>query len=144
MMTQAVDIDRRDERTIYVAGASSERTRIAAYMAELRRAGWRVTVDWPAIIDASPLPEAALSFDAARGHAIVDLNGVRRAAVLWLVLPSNPSVGCWVELGYALGVHVPQVITSGESHSIFARLASRHFASHVDALAALIDRRAVA
>lgn len=135
-MSVDVDKDHRDARTIYVAGASAEHGRIARYMQALRESGWIVTVDWPARVAAAKGADAELPFDEARRIATHDLAGVANAAVLWLVLPTAPSVGCWVELGYALGVRAPLIVTSGKSGSIFARLTSRHYESHVDALGA--------
>lgn len=124
---------------LYLAGSSKERRTIAAYMHELTRAGHVITHDWVAAMDACPLAEADLDVSDARRYALDDLRGVRAADVVWFLAPETISTGAWVELGYALGIHAGAIIVSGETPSIFARLASTTYKTHGLALQALIS-----
>ena len=128
---------------IYVAGASTERERVARYMGALRDAGWEITEDWCA-------SEASLGVDddlddvTATAVARRDLNGVDRADVFWLVAPERPSFGACTELGYAMAQRryrrtPTRIIISGPCPSIFARLADRRYPTHLDALRALTE-----
>ena len=129
-------------RRIYVAGASTERERIARYMGALRDAGWTITEDWCASEASLGKSDADLDDETARRVAERDLDGIERADVFWLVAPSSPSFGASTELGYAVarrGSHdaPTRIIISGPCPSIFARLADERFPSHVAALQAL-------
>lgn len=122
-------------KAIYVAGSSREAALVAAYMDGLRAAGWIVTVDWPAAVAASPVPDHELPLEVQQAHARWDLAGVASAQVLWLVGPSTPSVGAYVELGFALARGV-RVVASGPQ-SLFTSLAAERYATHAEAFAAL-------
>ena len=129
---------------IYVAGASTDRERVARYMGALREAGWEVTEDWCAAEAASGLDDGDLDDVTATAAARRDLNGIDRADVFWLVAPERPSFGACTELGYAVarrGSHdaPTRIIISGPCPSIFARLADRRYPSHVAALQALTE-----
>jgi hypothetical protein len=140
------------EKDIYVAGPSAILESIEGFNAALRAAGWNITFDWTAKVreagNASPDDPSI-----RRAAALADLDGVRRAEVLWLVQPSetSTSTGAWVELGAALerralsrvvtrGQVLPVfIVVSGSSKKcIFSDLADRCFESHDDALEFLL------
>jgi hypothetical protein len=140
------------KKDIYVAGASAQIDLIEAFIARLREAGWEITFDWTEKVrevgNASPDDPTI-----RRAAALADLDGVRRAYVLWLVQPdaTSTSTGAWVELGAAqerrtLSLKYPDagfdpvlIVVSGSSRKcIFSDLADRRFESHEDALEFLL------
>ena len=140
------------KKKCYVAGASAQIELIEIFIAKLKEAGWKITFDWTAKVrevgNASPDDPMI-----RRAAALADLDGVRRAEVLWLVQPdaTSTSTGAWVELGAALerrtliseklGIQFssPLVVVSGSSKKcIFSDLADRRFESHDDALEYLL------
>lgn len=136
-------------KRIYVAGASKEVDMIEGFIAQLKAKGWHITHDWCAEIRAlrtfmgvDKVLDADLSEDHRRKAAFADLEGVKTCDTLWLVYPKESvSRGCFVELGYALGMGVdirPGIIVSGDDKkSIFTALADKHYATHLEALESL-------
>lgn len=129
-------------KSIYVAGSSRERELVAAYQTALQAAGWALAHDWVAQMNACHIPDVDLPIEAQRRYAEADLAGVRRAQVFWLLAPSTPSIGAYVELGYALALHdwcnfnAPRVVVSGLP-SLFTSLAHERYSTHAEAFAAL-------
>lgn len=128
-------------KSIYVAGSSRERELVSAYQTALKAAGWWLAHDWVAQMNACHIPDVDLPIEAQRRYAEQDLAGVRRAQVFWLLVPSTPSIGAYVELGYALGLDTrdhggPRVVVSGLP-SLFTSLADERYATHAEAFAAL-------
>lgn len=127
---------------IYLAGASAELETCEYWMAKLRFQGHTITHDWTRSVRASrymKISDAALRREVKADRAVDDLAGVRDADVFWLLAPSGPSTGAWVELGNALAARdrAPlRVVVSGpHERCIFAALANHHFASHEEAFA---------
>lgn len=89
--------------SFYVAGASAEIERSERVIAELRRRGHTITLDWPAAIRAEPKKDHELTDDEAHGYAQADIDGVDRAEHVILVTPPRHvvSAGCWVEFEHA-------------------------------------------
>ena len=147
-------------RTIYVAGSSQEMERAEGWMVKLTEAGIRVISTWPKIIRESEeklgkgLIHAANPMDATHDEraamATVPLLQVSQADAFWLLLPTKPTVGAYVELGYSLALqamsqimvengHLAQprfAICSGVEKSIFTALAM-HFVTDEEAFAFL-------
>lgn len=126
--------------TIYVAGASAEADFVSECIGRLMGAGMHITFDWTAPVRAARAAGKAdrdlVEHERAR-HAFTDLDAVHRAEFFWLVLPSNASHGCWVELGAALA-HRKIVVVSGDwRRSIFTALAHHRFDTHEGAMAFL-------
>ena len=127
---------------IYVAGASSEVILIEELMACLREGGIEITCDWTENIRFAQNQEVDLSYKRACAEA--DLRGIREAAVFWMVLPKAESIGCYVELGYAIGIR-RCIVVSGlvTPNNIFCMLESdilfKKFAIHSSALTYLIE-----
>lgn len=123
-------------KSIYVAGSSKERELVAAYQAGLRAVGWRISHDWVAEMNAAAVPDHELSVDQQALFAEADLLGIDKAQVFWLLSPSAPSIGAYVELGYALGCNGVRVVVSGRP-SLFTSLAHERYATHAEAFLAL-------
>lgn len=92
---------------VYVSGASAELPELEAIAASIR-AGvpgvivadrWMVEV---AALRALGMGDADLSTADARKAAQADLLDVQDCDAFVFVVPSKPSLGAWVELGYAL------------------------------------------
>ena len=121
---------------IYIAGASTELYVIKKYMSAVRALGHTITVDWVALVESvgSANPRSA-PHDMRHKWSQRDLDGVYSADILWLIIPDGHSIGCWLELGAAIGIKTVHKICSGDWRtSIFTSLADRRFDSHDDAL----------
>lgn len=123
---------------VYVAGGASERlTVVRPLIDRLLAAGVVITHDWTRC-EGWDMP--ALSVTYRQRFALQDLDGVRRAGLVWYVAPSTKSEGSAAELGAALALRIP-VVVSGPADAlgrIFPALAGVHFRAHGDALAAVI------
>lgn len=129
------------DRTIYVAGGSSEAALVSSYMRRLEAAGWIITYDWTVpVLDfqGRGIPDVALTINEAITHSSADAYGVQRASVVWLIAPLAKSEGSWFELGYALGLREARTLVSGPTHNIFRMLSGRIFTTHDEALAWLV------
>ena len=105
---------------IYVAGSSAESESVAALIDVLRAAGNAITYDWPQALASSGLPAnegltATQANDAARLCEI----GVADCDLMIFLTPLTPTVGAWVELGFARAYGVPVVIVGDRPTSIF-------------------------
>ncbi len=118
---------------VYVAGASNpaELGRAELCMNEMRRLLGPdvITHDWIRDIKEAPCADFDLSDPACARYATNDVDAVEAADVIWLVVPSGPSTGAWVELGVALGLRRAAarkqlIVASGPDvrRSIFTRL----------------------
>lgn len=116
---------------IYIAGASKEISTCESFRDRLRTAGHVITHDWMREIRECTVADHELTHEARHEYALMDLRGVLAADLLWVVCPDAKSVGCWVELGIALGCGRPMVALSGPwAPCIFADLAAWRFSSH--------------
>lgn len=110
---------------IYIAASSREVERVRAAQAAVAARGWTLTLDWLtpmlANIEAGR-PDAALGDEEAAEYARADLAAIASADVLWLLAPTQPTKGAYVELGYALGTRRVPVVVSGPRTSIFEAL----------------------
>ncbi len=110
---------------VYVAASSDELDRAATAMLAVRNQGWRVAEDWVSTIRQVGVANPAdVSRDARRGWSLDALDGVQRAAAVWLLAPEvGHGRGAFVELGFALGLG-RRVVVSGPRHacSIFTAL----------------------
>jgi hypothetical protein len=118
-------------KSIYVAGASREVVLVEEYLVGLRACGYHVTYDWCAALrkDGPANPRGGpLSFVRDRSEAL--LEGVRRADVLWMLVPGEASAGAWVEVGAALALQVPVVVSGDWEVTVFSGKADRRFETH--------------
>lgn len=131
---------------IYVAAASAEIERASAFMQFVRELGHDITHDWVPELRAQSVPESQLPVAVRRASAQADLDGVRRADLLVVLVPHEavPSRGTWVELGYALGLRsvtdlAPRVWCVGPFAmvTVFTELADARYFSDSAALTAL-------
>lgn len=126
---------------IYIAGASREPVRVRAWITAAQRAGWHVTLDWLAAIEAVGTANEGLSHDDRERYAADDWRAVRSADVVWVLAPEQPSIGCWVEMGLALASGHAHVVVSGPARerTIFGALAEEH-TTDAAAFMALVQR----
>lgn len=94
---------------VYVSGSSREIARCDAAI-DLLLAHGIESHDWPSDFEDPPHDRAGL-LRALRG----DLAAIRRCDVLLFLEPAEPSVGAWVELGYAAGLGTCAIIAAGPS-----------------------------
>jgi hypothetical protein len=130
---------------VYLATAFIEKDTLAKpWMARLRAAGHTITEDWTAGPEV-PRGELALPVERQKEIAGADLDGVWRAEIIWLLAPAMGGVGCWVELGWALGFNdsaeengrsEKRIVVSGPARSIFTSLCER-YETHEEAFAAI-------
>ena len=125
---------------IYVAGGSGERlTVVQPMIRRLQAEGARITHDWTLCpgfdYDGTPAELA--------GWAREDLEGVRNADLVWVMVPEDKSEGAHAELGAAI-ILGKTVFASGphcySARRIFPLLASRVFATHDAAFRAIVRK----
>lgn len=130
-------------RRLYIAGASAEIDMVAAYMKMARERGWAITFDWTRDVfeaRAAGVADSALSDDRRAALAVLDLEGVRLADAVWLLVPPpGRSAGAWLELGYAISMQKRIVVSGDYRRSIFTSLASKCFEHHTEVLDFLGD-----
>lgn len=129
---------------VYVAGGSSEAALVASLIKRLRAAGVEVTLDWPALVLehlAAGSPER--HDDVIMANADLCAAAVRRADLVWWMVPEKLSEGASYEAGLAGGmeklvlVSGPHVTTNGR---IFTLRAALRFDAHVEALAWIVGQ----
>lgn len=133
---------------VYVAGSSSPREKLRVRNAMdlvIEHPRMHLTLDWQEIIEKAGAANEGLSYDERISAATADLDGVRRADILWLLAPHADIAtgrGCWVELGAGLVLEKVVVISGKDrGRSIFCAL-GQEIATDEDAFAvicALLD-----
>lgn len=125
----------RRRAKVYIAGGSSERLTVCRPLIEsAQRAGVEIAADWTRDPgwDLGRMP----TDEEFRESAGRDLAAIRRADIVWLVVPVQKSEGAAAEIGYALALG-KRLVVSGETgaRNIFALLAAPGdtFARHEDA-----------
>jgi hypothetical protein len=126
---------------LYVAGASSEVSAIAGYIARLEAGGVSITYNWTVDLlacQARGETDADLSQEERETARCLCLKGVELADYFWLIVPNGASIGAWVELGYAIRCRAT-VIASGPSaqRTIFTEYTTI-VATHEEALTRII------
>lgn len=136
-------------KRIYVAGGSHELALVKGYMARLRAAGFEITHDWTAVVEAAiaaGLTANPLDKATALRAANADLKGIEDAEIFWLITPVAGSVGAFFELGYAMGSGLVRlIVVSSPYRSIFQVAAtdlsdSDIFETHESAFDSLVQR----
>lgn len=126
---------------IYIAGASAEIERVERAIRLARLAGFQVTVDWPAEAREVGAANPVGATDEQRRHWTERLvSGVDAAKIVWLLYPTRPSAGCWVEFGRAQAKGI-YTIVSGRGDSIFRASATEQADDDDDGLAMLCAYR---
>jgi nucleoside 2-deoxyribosyltransferase len=132
---------------VYVAGSSKELARAQAVMAKLEEHDIHVMSTWPKVIGkvgaANP---ADATIEQLTKWTLRDLAEVEESDILALLLPAMdvPTVGAWVELGYAYARNKP-IIASGPHRPIFTPvLVSVYCESDDDLVQRIVDRHRVA
>lgn len=124
---------------VYVSASSQERQRARCCLDHVRESPeLELTHDWLIVMEeteADGAPTPAHLQNCAQN----DLEGVTEADVFWLLLPESPSVGAWVELGWALAIRSMheqvRIITSGPGNqNLFTLLSDVHFETDLEAL----------
>jgi hypothetical protein len=92
-------------RGVYVAASSGEIERAEKWMKALRDAGIVVQSTWPEVIRKSGGVANPMSAtrEQRREWSFTDLAEVKKAEILWLLCPNVPTIGAYVELGFACG-----------------------------------------
>lgn len=123
--------------SVYVAASTGEIERAEKAMELVRAADLEVTSTWVEDVRKHGANPVAASTKKRLGWAESCLRGVRKAGALWLLMPEEFSHGAFTELGYALGVQKPVVISgSGLGRSVFTVL-GECVATDMDALPVL-------
>jgi hypothetical protein len=90
---------------VYVAAPSGELTRARAAQKAVRDMGARLPFDWTKGMEelrAKHPTDATIPSKRRQSDAFQCANAVRASHVLWLLGPTRPTIGAWVELGIAL------------------------------------------
>lgn len=120
---------------IYIGGASADMVRVSTQMALARERGLEVTYDWPEKIraDGGVANEGHDGFERYR-LAKECLQGVRDAYFVWLMGDGVQTIGMWVELGYALALRKPVVLSGGFGDATIFGALTEEFRTHHEAL----------
>jgi|SRR5579864_3649372 len=125
---------------IYVAGSSFEVNIVSDYMRKLRDVGVVVTRDWPKVIrEFGNRPNRGLSEEDRVRVSLANFKAIDEADVFWLVVPTAPSAGCWIEFGYALRVNKLTIASGDVQQTVFTSHAFSCFVSHDDALQRVME-----
>jgi hypothetical protein len=133
---------------VYLSTASAELSLATGYMDRLEAAGHHVH-RWDrdvAAARAAGMTDADLPVDVRDACALGDTEAIDEADIFWLLVPSMPSVGAWIEFGFALGRYDgPRLVVSGDggrsiffSPSVFELVT---FDDHEAALRWILDQR---
>lgn len=121
---------------IYVAGAFGELLIIKHYIKSLKSFGHTITHDWTTNVEKNGgianLRDASLQ--SLVTYANEDFDGIKKADVVWFLVPEVQTFGAWVEMGYAYGIQTPVFVSGDWKKSIFTSIAIRRFDSHELAL----------
>lgn len=121
---------------VYVAGASAEIDQCEHWMGRLRALGHRISYDWCANIRrvGNANPREATE-EQRHEWSRTDIDAALVSDVFWLLMPTRPTVGAWVEFGAVRQTGGPRTLVSGDWRaSIFTSLADERFDKHEDAL----------
>lgn len=133
---------------VYVAGPSAEETRARKAMDAVVNAGHVNAYDWIRQIEAHGTRNRGVPPGPARTLALLSFSHLRRAGALWLLFPTEETIGTWIEFG-AFAMHAstlvgPRIIMSGgdASASIYLNgLVDQCFDTDRDAVRWLEARR---
>jgi hypothetical protein len=120
---------------IYLAGSSFEMPLVNDYMRQLRAGGVEITRDWPKIIrEYGNRANRGLTEEDRVRVSLANLKAIDEADMFWLIVPTAPSAGCWIEFGYAIRVNKLTIASGDVQQTVFTSHAFACFASHDDAL----------
>ncbi len=127
---------------LYVAASSTEVGRVREFMRLARAAGWQITHDWTAVIDAAggEANPASATTEQQVEWSDGDIRGVVSADVVVLLQPRDGASarGAYFEFGYATAMDRHTVaVSSPVAVSIFNAKATEVVPEDVDALASL-------
>lgn len=114
------------QTVVYLAGASREAARVGAIAKRLEASGMVVLAfDWWSTAPKWSGRDASYPRDDQAKYARAEIAAIRECSLFWLLYPDTQSVGCHVELGFALAER-KHVVVSGarSSESTFTSLAS--------------------
>lgn len=133
---------------VYIAGSSKEIPRVRKWIAAMRAAGYEITCDWTDDVEAAMKLGRPPTDDEARPLAIMDMNGVLNASILWMLRPERvetESRGAHTEIGIAIGWNeaikrfgvdeerLTMIASGGDAKNIFTLLADFTFATDEEA-----------
>jgi len=115
---------------VYLAGASAEVDVCEWYRDRLLASGVEIVHNWMASVRANPeRRDNEVPRRDRKRIAATCANHVASADVFWLLVPREPTIGAWVELGIAFGSARPAIVASGPWATIFMDLTDR-FTEH--------------
>lgn len=112
----------------YVASRFEDFRRARAAIAALTEHGHEVTYDWTLMADEYPAGGREASRQVNLEQAGRDLDGVRGADFVLVLVSETGGCGMWIEMGAALALEIPLVLSGPAlSRSIFSELAYMRF-----------------
>lgn len=115
---------------VYVAGGSDERDTVAQPMIDrLRAAGVEITHDWTRCEGYERDSATAERAEWARQ----DLEGVRAADIVWMMVPAERSTGASAEFGAALALRKRVIVSGPQARGSIFFLLAEHFRTHEEA-----------
>jgi nucleoside 2-deoxyribosyltransferase len=115
---------------VYLAGPSRELDRVLPIVASLEQTpGVAIAYAWWRDVQAHGVgKDGELDAEAQRYFASADLRAIRKSDLIWLLWhETSHSNGVPFELGYALGMQKPAIVSGSKaSECIFTALVERH------------------
>lgn len=111
---------------LYIAGGSADLVRVKRMAAEAEKQSWVLVEKWWETVERVGAANPANATKAQRKEwAQSCLRGVDAADYVWVLVPppGAPSIGCWVEFGYACAKGKLAALSGNNTNSIFGALA---------------------
>lgn len=131
-------------RVVYLAGSSQEAALIGSYAAVLQAAGYEIAFPWWT----SVIAERARGITGDRdlttyeriNLAADESKAASQSDLFWFLLPEPPNTtrGAWFEFATARAAGVKTVVSGDVMSSIFCERAARKYATHAEALSAIV------
>ena len=113
-------------KKVYLCGGSTEAGMVAAYVNDVRAAGYEVTLDWASkrvreiAAAGGRITDALHSTEERRAIADSERIAVRTADIVWLLMPERASFGAGYEFGLSEGKSPFRLISGPWENSCFA------------------------
>ena len=119
--------------SIYVAGGSSEALLVATMIDKLEAEGFECTYNWTDEVLNPKQSLEQLSRIQRLNIASTDYSAVRKSDLVWVILPEVNSIGASAEMGAAIVLGVPLIVSGPHHRSAMTAPANWMFTGHEEA-----------
>jgi len=108
---------------LYIAGSKEQIERCELWRDAAIKEGFFITFDWMACVRSNPADSVLHDYNRLE-FAMQDRAAIHNCELFWLLLPDMKGAGCFVELGLAIQMNKPIVISGPFKRTIFETLAN--------------------